>query len=134
LVRRNLFSSGLFRAYYSRMAIWSFMAIRPMSRMRKFSMHESFNPSQVCASALLDAYSRNDAPQMSEIAADARIMGMFYATSSSESERLELLGGIALEMHRSASLGKAQDLDPYVKLLLNLAYPDWAGSSFAHGN
>jgi hypothetical protein len=105
-----------------------------MSMGEELSMPESFNLSQACASALLDAYCRNDAPQMNEIAADAHIMGRFYATNAAESERLELLCGIAFELHRSASLGKHQDPDPYVKLLLHLAYPDWSGSGLAHRN
>jgi hypothetical protein len=108
------------------------MAIRPMSSLKAIAMHESSDLSRVCASALLDAYCRNDAPKMSEIAAEVGRIGAFYTSNFAESERLELLGGIALELQRSSSLGKTQHLDPYVKLLLHLAHPEWVESCFAH--
>jgi hypothetical protein len=103
-----------------------------MSSLKAIVMHESSDLSRVCASALLDAYCRNDVPKLSEIAAEVGTIGAFYTSNFAESERLELLGGIAIEMHRSASLGKAQHMDPYVKLLLHLAHPEWAESCFAH--
>ncbi len=103
-----------------------------MSKEKEFVMQESSGLSQVCASALLDAYCTNDALQMSAIADEARLIGTFYTTSSIESERLELLGGIALELHRSFSCGKTQDLDAYVKLLLHLAHPEWSEGGFGN--
>jgi hypothetical protein len=108
--------------------------IRPMSRMKESVMQESRNFSQVCASALLDAYCRNDGPQMSEIAADVRMMGKVCTTNTAESERLELLSGIAVELHRSSSAGETNDLDAYVRLLLHLAHPEWIESCFGHND
>ena len=105
-----------------------------MSTLNELPMHESSNFSRVCASALLDAYCSNDAPRMSEIADEVRTMGTLYASNFAESERLELLGGIAVELHRSFSLGKPQDVDPYIKLLMNLAHPEWLETCFAHSD
>jgi hypothetical protein len=103
-----------------------------MSSLKEIAMPESSDLSRVCASALLDAYFRNDAPQISEIAAEMGTIGAFNKSNFAESERLDLLGGIALELHRSSSLGKTQHLDPYIKLLLHLAHPDRIESCFAH--
>lgn len=97
-------------------------------------MTESFNLSRVCATALLDAYCKNDAPQMSEIAVEAQLMSTFYATNPAESERLEVLGGIALELLRSSSLAYGENLDPYVRLLLHLARPDLIETVFERHN
>ena len=110
------------------------MAIRPMSTLKELVMHESSDFSRVCASALLDAYCSNDAPRMSEIAAEVGTIGASYTSNFAESERLELLGGIAVELHRSSSLGKSQHVDPYIKLLMNLAHPEWLETCFAHSD
>ena len=93
---------------------------------------ESFNLSRVCATALLDAYCKNDTPQMSEIAVEAQLMSTFYSTNPAESERLEVLGGIAVELLRSASPERTENLDPYVRLLLHLARPDLIDTVFEH--
>jgi hypothetical protein len=107
--------------------------IRPMSNLKAITMQESSDLSRACANALLDAYCRSDVPKMSEIAAEVDRMGAFCTANFAETERLELVGGIALELHRSASLGKAQHhVDPYIKLLLHLAHPEWTDSCFAH--
>lgn len=95
-------------------------------------MPQATDLSRVCASALLDAYCRDDAPQMNEIASEVRTIGTFYASDYAEAERLELLGGIAFEMHRSFSLGTTQRLDPYIKLLLHLVNPEWVEGCLAH--
>ena len=55
-----------------------------------------------------------------------------YAAGFAESERLDLLAGIARELHRSSSLGKSGDVDPYVRLLVHLSNPDWNESGLAH--
>jgi hypothetical protein len=98
-------------------------------------MQEAFQLSRVCATALLDAYCKNDAPQMSEIAVEAQLMSTFYATNAAESERLEVLGGIAVELLRSSTPEHADNnLDPYVRLLLHLARPDLIETVFDHHN
>ena len=97
-------------------------------------MQESLNLSQVCASALLDAYCRNDEPRMSRIAAEVNTMRAYYAANPAESERLELLGGIAQELYRSSSLARTDDVNPYVRLLLHLAHPDGVGNNLSHLN
>ena len=97
-------------------------------------MQESFNLSQTCAAAFLDAYCRNDEPQMNRIATEVHTMRAFYAANPAESERLELLGGIAVELHRSTTLANADNVDPYVRLLLHLANPDWFGNNLTHLN
>jgi hypothetical protein len=103
-----------------------------MSNLKAVMMQESSDLSRACANALLDAYCRNDVPKLSEIAAEVDRIGAFCTSNFAESERLELVGGIALELERSATLGKAQHVDPYIKLLLHLAHPEWAESCFAH--
>jgi hypothetical protein len=105
-----------------------------MSTLKELVMHESSDFSRVCASALLDAYYSNDAPRMSEIAEEVSTMGTFYASNFAESERLELVGGIAAELHGSSSLSKPHHVDPYIKLLMNLAHPEWLETCFAHGD
>jgi hypothetical protein len=103
-----------------------------MSSLKAIVMHESSDLSRVFSSALLDAYCRNDAPKMSEIAAEVNTISAFYASNFAESERLELLGGVALALHRSSSPGKNRHTDTYIKLLLRLAHPELAESCFAH--
>jgi hypothetical protein len=110
----------------------SFTIIRPMSSLKAIVMHESSDRSRVCASALLDAYCRNDARQIAEIAAEVLTIGALDSSDFAESERLELLRGIAVEVHRASSLSRTRHLDPYVKLLLHLAHPEWIESCFAH--
>jgi len=109
-----------------------FPTARPMSSLKAIEMHESSELSRFCAAALLEAYCRNDTRQIGEIAAEVRTIGASYSSNFAESERLELLGGIALEMHRASSLSRAQHLNPYVRLLLHLAHPEWVESCFAH--
>jgi hypothetical protein len=103
-----------------------------MSKGNELTMPESLTYSQACASALLDAYCRNDESQMSKIAAEARMMGTCHAIEPLESERLELLGGIAIELHGASSHGDTGHLDPFVRLLLHLAHPEWLETCFAH--
>ena len=102
--------------------------------MNELTMHKSFNPSQAWASALLDALYRNDAPQVREIAAGACSMGTVCVANPAESERLDLLGGIALELHRSLSGETTRNLEPYVRLLEHLAQPDRIEYEPAHRN
>jgi hypothetical protein len=96
-------------------------------------MQETLNLSPLCA-ALLDAWGRNNTSQMGEIAAELRMMSTLCAGNAGDSERLELLEGIALELQRSAALEKTADADPYVRLLLHLAHPNGIENSFAHGS
>jgi hypothetical protein len=98
------------------------------------SMQESRTISRQCASALLDAWCRSDAVQMGELAAHADCMKSFYVTDPAEWERLELLGGIAVELHRACSLEKTDNLDPYIRLLLGLADPEPLEIRFTHSN
>lgn len=88
--------------------------------------------SRICARALLDAYGRNDTHRMKEIASEVGTLGAYYASSFAESERLELLGGIAQEIYRSSSVGKTDELAPYLKLLLHLSNVDWDENGFRH--
>ena len=97
-------------------------------------MRQSLSTVQVRASALLDAYRRNDEPAVNEIGAEVRMMCIRYGDNSAESERLELLGVIALELYRSDSRRNKRDLDMYVGLLVHLAHPDCIGSLLAHTN
>jgi hypothetical protein len=97
-------------------------------------MQDSITISRQCASALLDAWCRSDAVQMGALAAHAECMKSFYVTDPAESERLELLGGIAIELHRACSLAKTDNLDPYIRLLLGLADPEPVEWRFAHSN
>jgi len=71
---------------------------------------------------------------MGEIAVEAQLMSTFYAANPAESERLEVLGGIALELLRSSTLAHAENLDPYVRLLLHLARPDLIETVFEQHN
>lgn len=95
-------------------------------------MYNSPFISRICARALLDAYSRNDTHRMKEIASEVNTLGAYYASDFAESERLELLGGIAHEIYRSSSVGKIQELAPYLKLLLHLSNSDWGESGLTH--
>lgn len=88
-------------------------------------MQNSNNVDTRCASALLDAWCRNDSAQMRELAAAATTgMERFYASNPAESERMELIGAIATELHRTSAQEKRQDADPYVRLLLRLVNAD----------
>jgi hypothetical protein len=97
-------------------------------------MQDSLTVSRQCASALLDAWCRSDAAQMGELAAHADCMKSFYVTDPAESERLELLGSIAVELHRACSQEKQDNLDPYIRLLLGLADPETVEGRFMHSN
>ena len=85
-------------------------------------MQKHLGLSQHRASALLSAYCHDDALQMSAIRTEARRMCEFYAGDPAESERLELLSEIALEL-QSSKTGSSEELDPYIGLLIHLAYP-----------
>jgi len=95
-------------------------------------MHNSPFISRICARALLDAYGTNDTHRMKEIASEVSTLSTYYASNFAESERLELLGGIADEIYRSSMIGKTRELDPYIKLLLHLSDSDWSGSGLTH--
>jgi hypothetical protein len=95
---------------------------------------ESLNLSRNCATALLDAYCRDNGPQMSEIAVEAQLMSAFYSADAAGSERLEVLGGIAVELHRASTGGHAEHVDPYLRLLLHLARPELMESVFDQHN
>jgi hypothetical protein len=97
-------------------------------------MRDLVNVSRHCANALLDAYYRSDSALMRQLADQANLMRGFYVTDPAESERLELLGAIAVEMHRSCSLAGNDGLDPYVRLLINLANPDGVAAHFMQSN
>lgn len=98
-------------------------------------MRESLNVDKQCASALLDAWHRDDSALMSEFAALADPgMKECHVTDPAESERLELLGAIAVELHRACSLSKKKEADPYVRLLVHLANPTGAGRRPSHLN
>ncbi len=90
--------------------------------------------SRICARDLLDAYGRNDTDRMKEIASEVSALGAYYASNFAESERLELLGGIAHEIFRSSSVGKTEDVTPYLRLLSHLSSPNWGESGFAHSD
>lgn len=95
-------------------------------------MHNPPLISRTCARALLEAYGRNDTHRMKEIAAEVSTLGTYYASNFAESERLELLGGIAHEIYRSSAVGKTQELVPYLRLLMHLSTPDWSECGFRH--
>ena len=97
-------------------------------------MQESSILSRVCAVALLDAYCRDDAPQMGEIAVEAQLMSAYYAFDARESECLEVLGGIAGELLRAFPTTGAENLDTYIRLLMHLARPDLIESVFGNHN
>ncbi len=100
------------------------------------AMKDSVNVDEQCAKALLDAWRSNDSALMGELAALARLgMKEFYVTDPAESERLELLGAIAIELHRASSIERKHEADPYVRLLLHLVNPSGmhaGASSSAH--
>ena len=98
-------------------------------------MQDFVNVDKQCASALLDAWRRNDSALMSEFAALANLgINEFHGTDTGDAERLELLGAIAVELHRASSLSRKQEADPYVRLLVHLARPDTPGRLPAHLN
>lgn len=98
-------------------------------------MRDSVNVDKTCASALLDAWARNDSDLMGELAALAhQKVNERYVNDPAESERLELLGAIAVELHRACSLEKRQEAAPYVRLLFNLVSPARPAARSAHAN
>jgi hypothetical protein len=97
-------------------------------------MPDSLHKSRGCATALLDAYCKDDAPQMSRIAVEAQAMSTRHSSDARESECLEVLGGIAAELLRANPGSDAADIDPYVSLLLHLAHPDLIDSVFEYHN
>ncbi len=99
-----------------------------MQSKNDIAMQDSVNVDRQCASALLDAWCRNDAVRMSELADRANIgMKTLFATNPAESERLELLSAIAVELHKACALSKRAAADPYVRLLIRMALPDRRG-------
>ena len=98
-------------------------------------MHDSPNVDRKCASALLDAWRRSDSALMTEVAAMANVgMKEFYLSNPAESERMELLGAIALELSRACSRTDRQKADPYVRLLVRLVNPEAACHRSVHAN
>lgn len=98
-------------------------------------MQDFVNVDKQCANALLEAWRRNDSALMSEFAALANLgINEFHATDPADAERLELLGAIAVELHKASSLSKKEEADPYVRLLIHLAQPDKPRSRHAHTN
>lgn len=97
-------------------------------------MRQSPDLSRICACALLDAWGRNDTGRMKEIASEVSTMSPFYAADYAESERLELLAGVAREMWRSSLRDGTHDLDPYLRLLSHLSNPAWNESGCSHRN
>jgi len=95
---------------------------------------ENFSLSRGCAAALLDAYSRNDEPQISEIATEAQLMSAFGGTDAAESERMEVLASIASALLGASTCDQSEHLDTYVRLLLHLARPDLIESVFENCN
>lgn len=98
-------------------------------------MQDFVNVDKQCASALLEAWRRNDSALMSEFAALANLgINEFHATDSADAERLELLGAIAVELQRASSLSRKEEADPYVRLLIHLARPEKTGRCLARTN
>ena len=96
-------------------------------------MQQSPGPSQVRAAALLDAYIRNDDAKVRAIGAEAHLKCTFSADDPAESERLELISGIAFELQRSAGRGDKTG-HPYINLLLHLVHTNWIESGFVFNN
>jgi hypothetical protein len=116
------------------MSIWSFFKNVSIRKKERVPMLESAHIDQQCASALLEAWCRDDFAQIGELAAQSRYwVNEFFATDPGESERLELVGAIANALHRAALAAQKEGVDPYVRLLLHLANPDAIGA-FAQPN
>lgn len=95
-------------------------------------MHNSPFVSRTCARAFLDAYGSNDTGRMQEIASTVSTLSAYYASNFAESERLELLGGVADEIYRSSSAGRTEEIAPYLRLLWHLSNFDRDESGPAH--
>lgn len=88
-----------------------------------------------CASALLDAWRRDDSALMSELADFASLETReLHVSDPGRSERLELLSAIAVTLRRASLSARKEEADPYVRLLVHLAKPDHPGRGPAHSN
>ena len=96
-------------------------------------MQNSQPISKQCASALLEAWCRKDVKLIAELAVNLTSSG-YYATDTAESERLEMLAGIATELERCPAPRSGDGLDPCVRLLFHLAEPDGLRTDPRHFN
>jgi hypothetical protein len=83
--------------------------------------HKHLSNSTLSAAAILSAWRENNLEQLDRNLADASVLHAEPTTSPYESERLDLLGGIAVEMRRMMASGQIPEAAVYIPLLDHLA-------------
>ena len=86
-------------------------------------MPKSPDLSTRCAAAILKAWRQDDLDLLDRKLARAAVVEELLSDDSGESERRELLTGIAREVRRILACGGQQEALVYMPLLENLAHP-----------